>query len=200
MAGEVFYPGEFSLEKNGETLSSVLERAGGLKPTAYAVGARVVRSQDGVGNIAIDLREALAEPGSEHDIILEPGDRIIVPNRMYTVKVTGEVGFPTSLVWEEGRDIDYYVERAGGYLKPRRQGPHPRGAPQRHVPAQQGRQRGGGRLDHRRAAGAAAGGPHHPGGGQGHHVDHRGAGHGLADRDEVGRGRPFVGRTRCPFP
>ncbi|MBE0566435.1 MAG: SLBB domain-containing protein [Krumholzibacteria bacterium] len=117
VAGEVFYPGEFSLENRGETLSSILARAGGLKPTAYAQGARVVRSQDGVGNIAVDLRQALARPGSQPDIILEPGDRIVVPNRMYTVKVTGEVGFPTSLVWEEGRRIDYYVERAGGYLK-----------------------------------------------------------------------------------
>lgn len=117
VAGEVFYPGEFSLEARGETLSGVVARAGGLKPTAYALGARVVRSQDNVGNIAIDLRRALAEPGGQADIVLEPGDRIVVPNVMHTVKVTGEVGFPTSLVWEEGRDIDHYVERAGGYLE-----------------------------------------------------------------------------------
>jgi hypothetical protein len=31
--------------------------------------------------------------------------------------VTGEVGFPTSLVWEQGKSIDFYVERAGGYLE-----------------------------------------------------------------------------------
>ena len=117
VAGEVFYPGEFSLTAKGETLSSVLARAGGLKPSAYPQGARVVRSQDQVGNIAIDLRKALAQPDSQHDIILEPGDRVVVPNRMFTVKVIGQVGFPTSLVWEEGRDIDYYVERAGGYLE-----------------------------------------------------------------------------------
>ncbi|MCP4572449.1 MAG: hypothetical protein GY838_08885 [bacterium] len=117
VAGEVFYPGVFSLTSAGETLSSVLVRAGGLKPSAYATGARVVRERDHVGNVAIDLARALDEPDSQHDIILEPGDRVIVPNRMYTVRVTGEVGFPTSLVWEEGRKIDYYVERAGGYLE-----------------------------------------------------------------------------------
>ncbi len=117
LQGELFYPGEFSLEMKGETLSSVVERAGGLKPSAYPAGARIVRSQDAVGNIAIDLAAALAAPGSEHDIILETGDRLVVPNRMFTVKVIGEVGFPTSMVWEEGRDIDYYVDRAGGYLK-----------------------------------------------------------------------------------
>ncbi len=117
VSGEVFYPGEFSLTGAGETLSSLMARTGGLKPSAYATGARVVREQDGVGNVAIDLARALAEPGSQYDIILEPGDRVIVPNRMYTVRVTGEVGFPTSLVHEEGRNIDYYVGRAGGYLE-----------------------------------------------------------------------------------
>ncbi len=132
MVGEVFYPGEFSLANRGETLSSVVARAGGLKPTAYVCGARVVRKKDGVGNIAIDLEKALAEPGSPHDIILEPGDRVVVPTRMYTVKVTGEVGFPTSLVYEEGLKIDDYVRRAGGYLehadKGRSRVVHPNGA------------------------------------------------------------------------
>jgi len=115
--GEVFYPGVFSLERKDETISSIVTRAGGLQPDAYLVGARIVRKQDGVGNIAIDLEKALAEPGSQYDIILQDEDQIVIPDRMFTVKVVGEVGFPTSLVFEDGRDIDYYVDRAGGYLE-----------------------------------------------------------------------------------
>jgi len=115
--GEVFYPGVFSLERKDERLSSVLNRAGGLQPGAYLVGARVVRREDGVGNIALDLEKALAEPGSQFDIILQNGDEIVIPDQMFTVKVVGEVGFPTSLVWEDGKKIDYYVDRAGGYLE-----------------------------------------------------------------------------------
>ncbi|MFT5234205.1 MAG: protein involved in polysaccharide export with SLBB domain [Candidatus Krumholzibacteriia bacterium] len=115
--GEVFYPGEFSLERKDERLSSMITRAGGLQPGAYLVGARVVRSADGVGNIALDLEKALAEPGSQYDIILQDGDEIVIPDQMFTVKVVGEVGFPTSLIWEEGKKIDYYVDRAGGYLE-----------------------------------------------------------------------------------
>ena len=115
--GEVFYPGVFSLERKDETISSVIARAGGLTPDAYLVGARIVRSQDGVGNIALDLMEALSEPGSQYDIVLQEGDQIVIPDRMYTVKVMGEVGFPTSLIHEDGKDINYYVNRAGGYLK-----------------------------------------------------------------------------------
>ncbi|MFO7654399.1 MAG: SLBB domain-containing protein [Candidatus Krumholzibacteriia bacterium] len=117
LQGEVFFPGTYSLERPDESLSSVIARAGGLKPTAYAPGARVIREQDGVGNIALNLIEALVEPGSAQDIILQQGDRIVIPDTQYTVKVVGEVGFPTSLVWRGGRDIDWYVERAGGYLE-----------------------------------------------------------------------------------
>ena len=117
LSGEVFFPGDYSLERQDEKLSSIIARAGGLKPSAYPVGARVIRQEDQIGNIAVDLIRALEEPGSTYDIIMMDRDQIIVPEWQYTVKVTGEVGFPTSLVWEQGKSIDYYVERAGGYLE-----------------------------------------------------------------------------------
>jgi len=117
LRGEVFFPGVFSLERKDETLSSLIARAGGLTPDAYLTGARIERTQDEVGNIAIDLMMALTEPGSPFDIILQQGDVIVIPDRMFTVKVVGEVGFPTSLVHEDGKDINWYVDRAGGYLK-----------------------------------------------------------------------------------
>ncbi len=115
--GEVFYPGTFTLERNDERLSSLIARSGGLKPDAYLVGARVIREEDGVGNIALDLEHALNHPGGEHDIILKQGDQVIIPDQMFTVKVVGEVGFPTSLVFREGLDINDYVNMAGGYLE-----------------------------------------------------------------------------------
>ncbi|RKZ12603.1 hypothetical protein DRQ50_11685 [bacterium] len=117
ITGEVFYPGVFSLERRDETLSSLVRRAGGLRPDAYPIGARVIRTQDNVGNIAIDLAKALDEPGSQYDVVLQDGDTLLIPDRMFTVKVVGEVGFPTSLVWEDGLKIDDYVNRAGGYLE-----------------------------------------------------------------------------------
>ncbi len=113
--GEVLYNGSFALENNSERLSSVVARAGGLKPSAFARGARVERA--GLGNVAIDLEAALAEPGGPQDIILQAGDRILVPQHLYTVRVMGEVGFPTALVFEDGKRIDWYVDRAGGYLE-----------------------------------------------------------------------------------
>jgi protein involved in polysaccharide export with SLBB domain len=113
--GEVLYNGTFSLVTKDETLSSVLARAGGLKATAYAPGARIVRRE--IGNIAIDLVQALAKPGGSQDILLREGDLIVVPEQQFTVKVVGEVGYATALVYEDGKKINWYVDRAGGYLE-----------------------------------------------------------------------------------
>lgn len=113
--GEVHFPGVYTLERPDERLASVIARAGGLKPTAYAPGTRVVRAKDEIGNIAIDLDKALKDPGREHDAILADGDEILVPPMPYTVKVTGAVGFPTSIIYENGKSVGDYVSRAGGY-------------------------------------------------------------------------------------
>jgi protein involved in polysaccharide export with SLBB domain len=44
LEGEVNYPGPYGI-KEGERLSSVLKRAGGFRPTAYPMGAVLVRNQ-----------------------------------------------------------------------------------------------------------------------------------------------------------
>jgi polysaccharide biosynthesis/export protein len=113
--GEVHFPGVYTLERNDERIAAIIARAGGLKHTAYAPGTRVVREKDGLGNVAIDLAKALSKPGTEHDAILESGDEILVPPMPYTVKVTGAVGFPTSIIFEHGKSLGDYVSRAGGY-------------------------------------------------------------------------------------
>jgi protein involved in polysaccharide export with SLBB domain len=44
LEGEVTYPGPYGIQE-GERLSSVLKRAGGFRPTAYPMGAVLVRNQ-----------------------------------------------------------------------------------------------------------------------------------------------------------
>nr|WP_297351272.1 polysaccharide biosynthesis/export family protein [uncultured Caldimonas sp.] len=57
----------------------------------------------------------LANKSEAADTLLEDGDLIRVPERSNTVLVTGEVIFPSALVYEPGTSIDQYVEQAGGY-------------------------------------------------------------------------------------
>jgi protein involved in polysaccharide export with SLBB domain len=115
LRGELLFPGSYSLEKPDARLSDVLVRAGGLRPTADPLGARINRAQDNVGIVALDLQKALDEPGSAHDPILAPGDVVTIPSQSHTVKVVGAVGFSTSVVFVKGRSLKNYVEMAGGF-------------------------------------------------------------------------------------
>jgi len=117
LRGEVYYPGDYVLDSSDERLSSVIERAGGLKPNAYVPGACIVRGKDGVGKVALDLKEALKHMGGEQDAVLVAGDEIRIPEQPFTVKVDGAVGFPTSFVYSDGSSIGDYVSRAGGYAE-----------------------------------------------------------------------------------
>ena len=66
-------------------------------------------------NVAINLDEALANPGSLHDVILRANDHIIVPQYSNTIKVSGEVMYPISMNYKKGEPLSYYIKRAGGY-------------------------------------------------------------------------------------
>ncbi len=64
--------------------------------------------------VGIELEKALKNPGSEDDPILRVGDRIIVPQYDGTVKINGEVLYPNTVYFKEGKNADYYIEQAGG--------------------------------------------------------------------------------------
>lgn len=65
--------------------------------------------------IGIDLEEVMENPGITNDMILEDGDMITVPKKNQAVKVRGEVLFPTQFAFEEGHNMKYYVDKAGGF-------------------------------------------------------------------------------------
>ncbi len=65
--------------------------------------------------VGISLDLALNNPGSDEDIVLREGDRIIVPQYTGTVKISGEVMHPNSVAYEAGRKVNYYIDQAGGY-------------------------------------------------------------------------------------
>ncbi len=71
-----------------------------------------------VGNtypVAINLEEAMKNPGGSEDIALREYDRLIVPQYSSTVKISGEVMYPISMNFKEGESLNYYIKRAGGY-------------------------------------------------------------------------------------
>lgn len=65
--------------------------------------------------VGIELDKALENPGSEDDIVLREGDRLIIPQYTNTVKVNGEVMYPNTVAYRSKARLDYYINQAGGY-------------------------------------------------------------------------------------
>lgn len=171
--GEVMFPGSYLISK-GETLSSLIERAGGYTERAYLMGGvfkresvrvlhqrriddliremeedilaeetylatpglspdelksrhQVLASRRGLiaklkatkveGRMVVRLLPVEKLKGSKYDIELEKGDSLFIPERPNTVTVMGEVYNPTSLMYEEGKNVRYYLRNVGGLTK-----------------------------------------------------------------------------------
>ena len=65
--------------------------------------------------VGIDLEEALNKPGSDADIILREGDRLVVPQYNGTVKINGAVMYANTVAYEKGKSVSKYIAEAGGY-------------------------------------------------------------------------------------
>lgn len=65
--------------------------------------------------VGISLEMALKNPGSTHDLVLKEGDRLFIPELQSTVKISGDVLYPNTVVFEPGKKVSYYINQAGGY-------------------------------------------------------------------------------------
>ncbi len=65
--------------------------------------------------VGINLDKAMENPGSSYDVVLREGDRIIVPEYSGTVKISGDVMYPSTVAYKEGKGISYYIDKAGGW-------------------------------------------------------------------------------------
>jgi len=144
LTGEVNYPGTYVVESSTVRLSDVIGRAQGFTNDAYVKGAKLTRTLNKeefdrlkvameiakkqandstavdsleIGEsytVAIDLARAIAEPGSEADVILREGDVISVPKYNSTVKISGAVLYPNVVSFDPKKSWNYYLSNAGG--------------------------------------------------------------------------------------
>lgn len=66
-------------------------------------------------SVGIDLEKAMAQPGSEYDLVLREGDVLDVPKMNNTVKVNGAVMMPNTVGYLSDKNANYYLDQAGGY-------------------------------------------------------------------------------------
>ena len=173
LEGAFLFPGEYTFSE-GERISSVIQRAGGLTEDAYSKGAifereavketQKVRSEEYItqlendvsslttlaagssldtedmatlqttlsdrkelleklrkteptGRMVIKLDKVLISPSSDLDFQLRAGDRLIVSKRQDFITIMGEVYNPIALLIEDGKDVDYYLDKVGGVSK-----------------------------------------------------------------------------------
>lgn len=142
--GEVKYPGVYAIQYEGERLSNLVKRFGGFKETAYLEGMRFFRSTDigGVNlknisqtispmfdtlgksqtiamrlaqeDVPINIVDVLKNPGCQADLILEDSDEIIISRDPGVVYVQGQVQLPSSVPYQKGASLAYYIRQAGG--------------------------------------------------------------------------------------
>ena len=117
IAGEVQFPGTYSLRTKTEKVSDIIQRAGGLTREAYADGVVFVRAKDSVGRIGIALPEVLRNARSRDNIQLQNGDSIFIPRYSGVVNVKGAVNSPVAVTYVPGASLDHYVRAAGGVTR-----------------------------------------------------------------------------------
>ena len=143
--GEVLFAGCYTLNKKNLRLTDAIKMAGGVTDQAYVRGARIERplnedekfrlehllkmaqvqggsgldaskmGQDTVYYVGIELDKALENPGSDYDVVLREGDRLVVPEYSGTVKINGNVMHPNTVAYMEGKPYKWYINKAGGY-------------------------------------------------------------------------------------
>lgn len=143
--GQVLYPGTYPKLEQGERISSFITRAGGAKPNGNLAGAFLFRSRDSVTNlinpfdserytldssgqkvypvtpkgtepIAINLDEALRNPGGKFDLELKTGDILYIPAINPVVSIKGTVQNELKVFFDnEQTSIKYYIDKAGGF-------------------------------------------------------------------------------------
>jgi protein involved in polysaccharide export with SLBB domain len=114
IAGEVRYPGRYSLKTKTEKITDLITRAGGLTPDAYANGVTFYRTSRGVGRIGIELPDVLKNPRSLDNLPLQDGDSLYIPRYNAVVNVQGAVNSPVAVTWAPGKTVEYYIRAAGG--------------------------------------------------------------------------------------
>lgn len=143
--GEILYNGTYALTTKSERLSDLVKKAGGTTPYAYIRGSKLMRKANeeemkrmedvikimqremgaqtdslklelnSIYSVGIDLEKALAKPGSDADIVLREGDKLIIPEMTNTVKINGAVMMPNTVAFKKGETVNYYISQAGGF-------------------------------------------------------------------------------------
>ncbi len=76
-----------------------------------------MRSRENKDRVVTDFRSLYKDESGEENILLRRGDLIEIPRQTKTITVSGQAVNPGKIPFEEDRDYQYYIERAGGFAR-----------------------------------------------------------------------------------
>jgi protein involved in polysaccharide export with SLBB domain len=97
-------------------------RGGSVTPedsTYYSLES-ALRVQHEIVNV--DFERLIVQHDTTNDIILRTEDRIVVPSVNRTIYVFGQVVSPGNVPYISGKNVDFYIQRAGGFTDRARTG------------------------------------------------------------------------------
>ncbi|MEO9476962.1 MAG: SLBB domain-containing protein [Cyclobacteriaceae bacterium] len=90
-----------------EELAALFER-----DTVLEGSSKTFRQQESIG---IQLDQIIKNPGSSYDLILKEGDLISIPRELQTVRVRGQVLYPSTVRFDDSYGFKKFVSQAGGF-------------------------------------------------------------------------------------
>jgi protein involved in polysaccharide export with SLBB domain len=102
--GEIRIPGDYPILQNGESLQSLVNRAGGFTDKSFEDGIEI-------------YRDSLRVAWKNMNLPLMAGDSVVVKEKPGTVFVTGEVYNPGLIEFDSRNSLKNYIDLAGGPTK-----------------------------------------------------------------------------------
>jgi polysaccharide export outer membrane protein len=110
--GEVMYPGRYTIKNNFERISDLIPKIGGLKPEANLNNARFYRNNE---QVAITISEILNNTSLPANLLLQDGDRVVIPRKSEVVRIQGGVYNPSLVNFDPKFSFSDYISQAGGF-------------------------------------------------------------------------------------
>ncbi|MFD1629029.1 SLBB domain-containing protein [Pseudopedobacter beijingensis] len=118
---QLAYPKGASLKREGKMANQLDQEKEELKiqqfkknskdSTDVQLENKVIRNNF----VGINLEEILRVSGKSNDLFLEEGDIISIPKELQTVKVSGEVLSPNTMLYVKSKGFKRYINNAGGF-------------------------------------------------------------------------------------
>ena len=103
---------KITVDKEYESLKTLSRED--MSETEYEYLVMKENTRD-IGEIVVDFHKLVFAKDADEDVILENGDIIQVPKAPIVVGVTGRVSRAGGVTYKSNADIEYYVDKAGGY-------------------------------------------------------------------------------------